>query len=91
MPKDRDEIRGQHNETLELLQEEETGKIRLRTEKRVRELRVEKQKMRNITVEKVKNEENEKVRCRTEKRLSELRIERDRKENEMDVLYPSLG
>jgi hypothetical protein len=42
--KERDEIIRQNKETFEMLQEEAREKIRLRTEKRVRELRVEKQK-----------------------------------------------
>jgi hypothetical protein len=88
-PKERDEIKGKRKETLELLQEEETEKIRLRTEKRVRELHVEKAEMRKRSLEKVKIEANEKIRCRTSQRLSELSSERDRNDAKMDLLYPS--
>jgi hypothetical protein len=75
LPNERDEIRGKRKETLELLQEEETEKIRLRTEKRVHELHVEKAEMRKRSLEKVQIEANEKIRCRTSQRLSELSSE----------------
>jgi hypothetical protein len=91
LTKERDDIIWKTRETLENLQAEAKEKIRLRTEKRVQELRVEKERKRRHSLERVQKEEKEKIRLRTEKRVvvGELRVEHLRKEEELDRLFPS--
>jgi hypothetical protein len=87
---ERDEILKQNKETLKMLQEEAKEKIRLRTEQRVRELRVEKQEKWKHSLEKVLNEVTAKTKLRTEDRLAELQAQHLREEEEKkDRLFPS--
>ncbi len=76
-------------ETLAKLQEEEREKVRLRTEKRVQDLRDENDKKRRQSLIKVKKEEKEKIRQRTETKLETLKVEQLEKDNEQDRLFPS--
>ncbi len=85
----RDEISRNTRQTLEKLQEEATEKIRLRTERRLSELRMEKLRNRRHNLEKVQKEEKEKIRFRTKTRLAELGVEHLREEEEEDRLLPS--
>ena len=74
---------------LEELQEDAQEKMKLRREKRVQELRVEKERKRRHSLEKSQKEEREKMKQRTEERLAELRVEYLRNEEEQDRQWPS--
>jgi hypothetical protein len=75
LTKERDDFIWKSRETLEKFQAEAKEKIRLRTEKRVQELRVEKERKRRLSLQNIRKEETEKIRLRTEKRMAELRAE----------------
>ena len=74
---------------LQVLQENEKEKMTLRREKRVLELRLEKERERRRSLNKCKKEEQEKMKQRRDKRLAELRVEYLRNEEEQDRLFPS--
>ena len=74
---------------LEGLQEDAKKKMTLRRDKRVQELREEKERNRRHSLEKCKKEEQEKLKQRRDKRLAELRVEYLRNEEEQDRLFPS--
>ena len=76
-------------EMLQVLQENEKEKMTLRREKRVLELRLEKERERRRSLNKLKKEEQEKMKQRRDKRLAELRVEYLRNEEEQDRLFPS--
>ena len=74
---------------LEELQEDAKEKMKLRKERRVQELRVEKERKKRLSVVKCQEEERKKIKQRTEKRLAELRVEYLRNEEEQDRQWPS--
>ena len=76
-------------EMLEGLQKDAQEKMTLRREKRVQELRVEKERNRRHSLEKCKKEEQEKMKQRRDKRLTELRVAHALNEEEQDRLFPS--
>ena len=76
-------------EMLEGLQKDAQEKMTLRREKRVQELRLEKERNRRHSLDKCKKEEQEKWKQRRDKRLAELRVEYMRNEEEQDRLFPS--
>ena len=74
---------------LQGLQEDAKEKMKMRTAKRVQELRLEKERNRRHSLDKCKKEEQEKWKQRRDKRLAELRVEYMRNEEEQDRLFPS--
>ena len=74
---------------LQGLQEDAKEKMKMRTAKRVQELRLEKERNRRHSLDKCKKEEQEKWKQRRDKRLAELRVEYMRNEEEKDRLFPS--
>ena len=74
---------------LEELQEDAKEKMKLRKERRVQELRVEKERKKRLSLVKCQEEERKKIKQRTEKRLAELRVEHLRNEEEQDRQWPS--
>jgi hypothetical protein len=74
---------------LEGLQKDAQEKMTLRREKRVQELRVEKERNRRHSLEQCKKAEQEKMKQRRDKRLTELRVAHALNEEEQDRLFPS--
>ena len=73
---------------LEGMQKDAKEKMTLRREKRVQELRVEKERKSRHSLEKCKKEEQDKMKHRRDKRLTELRVAYMRNEEEQDRLFP---